>query len=93
MGTLVKTPFVPPGGFMGFAQQTPATHALLSRRSGTTRGTAKKKRGPKKKSGSRSSTRTKTASKRRSGKAAHMVKGSPAAKRHMKKLRGMQKKR
>lgn len=94
MGTLIKTPFVPPGGFMGFAQQTPATHALLSRRSGTTRTTRRKKTAAKKKSGSRSSTRTRTASKKRSKKKARrLVAGTPEAKRHMKRLRGMQKKR
>lgn len=86
--------FVPPGGFQGFAEQSIATKALLSsglkpaRRKASTR----KKPIRRKKTAVR---RKRTPAKRRrrpavlGRKRARLVKGSPAAKRHMAKLRKM----
>ena len=78
-----KPMFVPPQGFAGFAQTTPATQRLLG---GRTRRTTKKKRAKKKVTKARP--RKKTARKK-TGK--RLVKGSAAAKARMKKLRAMRK--
>ena len=80
---------VPPGGFAGFSQMTPAVQALLGRSPGrpTTRRKTRKKTTRKKTT--RRSTRRTTAKK----KPARLVKGSAAAKRHMAKLRRMRKKK
>ena len=84
---------VPPGGFFGWSQQTPAVQALLSRGSTTRRKTParRKKRATPAKRRRTPARRRKVARKRtRSGKKpAYMVKGSAAAKRHMAKLRKM----
>lgn len=88
---------VPPGGFAGFAQQTPATQALFQRagRIGgqTTQRRRRKKNGSAKRGGSSrtNSRRTRTRTTRRSSTSTRgrMVKGSAAAKRHMAKLRRM----
>ena len=89
---------IPPGGFMGFAQQTAATQQLL-------RGKKRKKRkkssraltvGARTRSVSsiaRSSARKKATKKRaprKSGSTKRLIKGSPAAKKRMKQLRAMQ---
>lgn len=79
---------VPPNGFAGLAQQTPAVQALY-------RGSAMTKRRPGGAGGrrariSRDVARVKRA-KKRSAKVARLVKGSAAAKRHMAKLRRMRK--
>lgn len=96
-----KVPFVPPGGFSGFAQQTPATQALLSAGGGTRKratGTRKtRKRPAKKRPVRRRSTKSRPTRARRSRvkggkKPAYMVKGSPAAKRRMAQLRKMRRK-
>ena len=88
-------PFVPPGGFQGFAQQTPAVHALLNSGGTGARGRATKKRSTKKKTATRKRPTAKRAAKARSTNGRkvlkRMVKGSPAAKRHMAKLRNMRK--
>lgn len=83
--------FVPPGGFAGFSQQTPAVQALLSgaakpRRKKTTR----KRRKVARKRPAAKRTRRATG---RGRKPARLVKGSAAAKRHMAKLRAMRKKK
>jgi len=91
----------PPGGFAGIAQQTSATQlgtvlavgpSRLMRRAASrgagkrysarrvARGSAKRQKTPRRGGGSRK-------------KAAHLVKGSAAAKRRMAKLRRMQKRR
>jgi hypothetical protein len=74
---------IPPGGFAGFAQQTPATQALFARsgRVGGKRSAAKRKRAKK--------TAAKAAPRRRkrAGKKARLVKGSAAAKRYMASIR------
>lgn len=88
-----KMPFIPPGGFAGFAQQTAATQALLGTgRGSTTRRKAKPATRRKKPARRRPAART---AKRRATrkKPARLVKGSLAAKRHMAKLRRMRKKR
>lgn len=75
---------VPPGGFAGFAQQTPATQALFQR-AGSKGGkrSAKRRKTAKRKTAKRKTTRRTT--KRR--KAARLVKGSAAAKRYMARIR------
>ena len=87
-----KTTFIPPGGFAGFAQQTPAVQALV-------RGPVRRKR--KKVTRRKATRRARTATTRRrrvsrkttgrKKKPAYMVKGSPAAKRRMAQLRKMRK--
>jgi len=85
--------FVPPGGYAGFAQQTPAVQSLLSRPAKRRAGSApvrRKKRATKKVARKRVRTRAKPATRARSAKKpARLVKGSAAAKRHMAKLRKM----
>jgi hypothetical protein len=76
-------PFVPPGGFAGFAQMTPAVQANLRKKKTTTRKRRKKVATKK-----RPAARKKTAKK----KGGPLVKGSAAAKARMAKLRKMRKK-
>lgn len=85
---------VPPGGFQGFAQQTPATQVLFQRagrtagpRSAVSRVRRRRKARTKAKSAPAVRRRARTAKK------ARMVKGSAAARRHMAKLRRMRKRR
>lgn len=76
---------IPPGGFLGWGNQTAAVQALLApRRRKTTR---RKKATTRKKPARRRVARRKVAKKR----PARLVKGSAAAKRHMAKLRKMRK--
>lgn len=76
---------VPPGGFAGFAQQTPATQALFQRagRTGGQRSAVVRRRKRK------SSTRAAAAPRKRraKGKKGRLVKGSRAAKAYMAKIR------
>lgn len=76
--------YIPPGGFTGFAQMTPASKAALSRVGGGRR--RKKRRG--KKAAKRTVRRAARKVKR---KVKRFAKGSAAAKRHMAKLRRMRK--
>jgi len=80
--------FVPPGGFAGFAQQSPAVQALVrrpgaakKRRKATTKKRATKRRAAPK----RATARRRVAKK----KPQRLVKGSAAARAHMAKLRKM----
>jgi len=92
---------VPPGGFAGFAQQTPAVQNQFQRagRIGgkTTQRRRKSKRSSirRKKGGGFSGVRTLGKGKLRRRKSrkngSRLTKGSPAAKRHMAKLRRMRK--
>jgi hypothetical protein len=86
-----KNVFVPPGGFAGFAAQSPATQAVL-RLSGVravrSAGRRKKKKRPA--AGGTTRKRTRRASTRK-GKA-RLVKGSAAARAYMSKLRKMRRK-
>lgn len=82
---------VPPGGFMGWAQQTPATQALLSRPAKKRRRRPAKKRPARRRVAKKRTARRKPSSASRSRKTGRLKKGSPAAKRHMAKLRAMQK--
>lgn len=90
----MRTIFIPPGGFAGWAQQTVATQASLSRSPATRR---RKKTTRKKATRKKTTTRRRRAapaSRRRTtrrAKPARLVKGSAAAKRHMAKLRKMRK--
>lgn len=76
--------FIPPNGFAGFAQQTPAVQSAFLRRG---RGGARRRR----KTAARSKLRRAVRAKGRNGKLKRLVKGSAAAKRHMAKLRRMRK--
>jgi hypothetical protein len=86
---------VPPGGFAGFAQQTPATQNLFQRAGRIGGKTTQRRR--RKKNGKNGPARAKRARragvKRTSGRASRMTKGSAAAKRHMAKLRRMRKRK
>lgn len=76
---------IPPGGFAGFAQQTPATQALFQRagRNGGLRSAAKRRRKSKKKAAAAPRRRRRANGKR----PARLVKGSAAAKRYMASIR------
>lgn len=80
-------PFIPPAGFAGLAQQTPAVQALYRGKRGGGKRRASSKRRTKKKVAAAAGSRRRA--KRAGGK---FTKGSAAAKRHMAKLRGMRKK-
>lgn len=85
---------VPPGGFAGWNQQTPATQALLSRPTKKRRRKVARKRPTRRRVAKKRPARRKPAATRaRRKKPARLVKGSAAAKRHMAKLRAMQKRR
>jgi hypothetical protein len=87
----VRSVVVPPGGFAGFAQQTPATQNLFQRagRIGG-RTTQRRRRNGKRKAAK--SARLRSAPRRaRRGKKARLTKGSPAARAYMAKLRRMRK--
>jgi len=89
-GLAMRSIVVPPGGFAGFAQQTPATQALFQRagRIGGTRSAAKRRR--------RKATAKRAAPKRRrrtTSKKARLVKGSAAAKRYMASIRRKRKRK
>lgn len=82
---------VPPGGFAGFSQQTPAVQALLRKK--TTRKKRKKTkttRRPGVGARGKASTNRRPAKKTRSPKG-RLKKGSPAAKKRMAQLRKMRK--
>jgi len=81
--------FIPPGGFDGFAQQTPATKALLRSGNGPKRGGGARRKRGKKKAAKRRPARARRAKSRASK--VRLVKGSAAARRHMAKLRKMRK--
>ena len=91
-GGPVPNVIVPPGGFVGFAQQTPATQALFQRagRIGGKRSAAKRRR--KRKSSKKKAAPAARRRRRRSTKR-RLVKGSAAAKRYMARLRRMRKRR
>jgi len=73
---------VPPGGFAGFAQQTPATQALFQRagRVGGKRSAAKRKR-------ARKTAKAKAPKRKRAVRRVKLKKGSAAAKAYMAKIR------
>jgi len=81
---------VPPGGFAGFAQQTPATQRLFQAagRVGGQRSAAKRRRKATAKRAAPSTRRRKATGrvKARAGRA-RLVKGSAAAKRYMASIR------
>lgn len=90
-GSSMPNIIVPPGGFAGFAQQTPATQQLFARagRVGGKRSAAKRRR---KSAAKKKAARVGARRKRRSS-ARKLVKGSAAAKRRMAALRRMRKRR
>jgi hypothetical protein len=78
---------VPPGGFAGFAQQTPATQAMFQRAGRTTSTTARRR---KRKTAAKKRAKTTRARRRTTARAkrpARLVKGSRAAKAYMAKIR------
>jgi hypothetical protein len=77
---------VPPGGFAGFAQQTPATQAMFQRAAGSTRG-ARVSRKRRARAKTKRAARTPVRKRARRVKKARLVKGSAAAKRYMAKIR------
>jgi hypothetical protein len=94
----MATRIVPPGGFVGWAQQTVAVQALLSRpKTRRRKKTATKKRVPRGGTGKRTARRRPATTTRRAtprttpASRARLKKGSPAAKRRMAQLRAMQK--
>ena len=89
MPTKPRVPIIPPGGFAGFAQQTPAVQALLSGGQPTRRKKTTRKKTTRR--NPRTAARRRTTRSRK--KPARLVKGSLAAKRHMAKLRRMRKKK
>lgn len=76
---------VPPGGFAGFAQQTPATQALFARAGARGGRMTQRRRRRKAAAAARSAPRRKRSARRRGR--ARLVKGSAAAKRYMAKIR------
>ena len=78
--------FIPPNGFAGFAQQTPAVQSIYRKsRSG---GGGRRRRKAAKKAACTARRRGRRGA---AGKAKRFTKGSAAAKRHMAKLRKMRK--
>lgn len=77
--------YPPPGGFAGFAQETPAQQAVFSRGGSSNGGTRRRSR-KKKAKASAPRRRKKSKTKARAGK------GSAAMKRKMARLRKMRKK-
>ena len=87
-------PIVPPGGFAGWNQQTPATQALLSRPKKKRRRKVAAKKRPTRRRSTRTTTRRKPArASTRRKKTGRLKKGSPEAKRRMAQLRRMQKRK
>lgn len=80
--------YPPPGGFAGFAEQTPAAQSALTRGTGAMSNGTRRRRKKKAAAPKRRKARAKRASKR-GGK---LKKGSAAAKARMAKLRKMRKK-
>jgi len=83
---------IPPGGFAGFAQQTPATQRLFSQAAGRRGGqTTQRRRRRKAKAAAPRRRRRAAASaaprRRRARRPARLVKGSAAAKRYMASIR------
>jgi hypothetical protein len=92
-GQLVRI-IVPPGGFAGFAQQTPATQRLFSQAAGRRGGqTTQRRRRRKAKAAAAMPRRRRRRSaaaaprRRRTRRPARLVKGSAAAKRYMASIR------
>lgn len=91
---------IPPLGFGGAAQQTPAvmalTRAVGARMVRTTTGTRRRARPVKRRAATttRRAKAVRSSARRRSvGRKARLVKGSAAARRYMAKIRGMRKRR
>jgi len=85
-GQLVRI-VIPPGGFAGMAQQTPATQQAFAQVAGRRGGqTTQRRRRRKAKASAAPRRRRKSSGRRRRGRA-HLVKGSAAAKRYMAKIR------
>jgi hypothetical protein len=83
---------VPPGGFVSFGQQTPATQARWSLATSKSNGARGGRRSAKRRKAAAKSAPARRR-KRRAVAGARFKKGSPAAKRHMAKLRRMRKRR
>lgn len=92
-GASMRNLIVPPGGFYGFANQTPATQQMFARagRIGGLRSAKRRKRksAAKKKSVRAAGKRRRSSSRKRKA----LVKGSAAAKRRMAQLRRMRRRK
>lgn len=84
------TGFMPPNGYAGFAQQTPAVQALF-RPSGARRARRKGRRAAAARAAPKRRRAASSGKTRRGGKLKRLVKGSAAAKRYMAKIRRMRK--
>ena len=84
-----RKPFIPPGGFQGFSQQTLAVQAMLNKPRRTARKTTRRKRAAPVKRRKRVPGPVGKRRAPRKKKPARLVKGSVAARRHMAKLRRM----
>lgn len=82
---------VPPGGFAGFAQQSPATQTLFQRAGRIGGQTTQRRRRKRKANGTAKRARSSRANSPRKPRRARLVKGSAAAKRHMARLRAKRK--
>ena len=91
---MASGPFVPPGGMAGASQQTPAGKAGMGLlRTIKTKSQRKGTKAAKRYARNKRTISGKTRKKRASGaKLARLVKGSPAAKAHMAKIRRKRKK-
>lgn len=82
---------VPPGGMVGFGNQTPATQALWNQAAGKVNGSRGGKRSAKRRKAKAKASPGRR--RKRSTKRKTLVKGSAAARRHMAKLRRMRKRK
>lgn len=76
--------YIPPNGFVGFANQTSAVQSLGQRRAARSGGTRRRKK--------KAAVKAAPRKRKRRAAAGKFVKGSAAAKRHMAKLRKMRRK-
>lgn len=81
--------YPPPGGFAGFAEQTPAAQSALTRGTGQGMGGGGRRRRKKKAAAPKRRKKRASSKAKRGGK---LKKGSAAAKARMAKLRRMRKK-
>jgi len=89
---------IPPGGFAGFAQQTPATQRLFAQAAGRRGGRTTQRRRRKSRAAAGAPRRRRKSSSRRRATARRsrpmrLVKGSAAAKRYMAKIRRKRRRR
>jgi len=84
---------IPPGGFAGFAQQTPATQALFGGTGGNRSGTRRRKRKKKANTARRGPAARRKGGTRAKRNGRRLVKGSAEARAHMARLRKKRRKK